>query len=252
MVEQIKDVSIILPIFKGCKDLKKNISSILNQSYRNYELIIIDDGADLDTQNILNAIKARYKKVVLIKNKKNLGLPKSLNRAIKKSKFNLIFRMDADDFALKDRILEQIRFLKKNPNIDILGTGAIYRTNDEQKKIFMPRTNKNIKKSLKRFNPIIHPSVCFKKKVFKKLKGYDEKLLKCQDYDLWIRASKYFNFYNLPKPLIIYSKKKVDLRTIYYTLKVLIKNNDNEFKINLSFLIFLFLKMLLIYTFQIK
>ena len=112
MVEQIKDVSIILPIFKGCKDLK-NISSILNQSYRNYELIIIDDGADLDTQNILNAIKARYKKVVLIKNKKNLGLPKSLNRAIKKSKFNLIFRMDADDFALKDRILEQIRFLKK-------------------------------------------------------------------------------------------------------------------------------------------
>ena len=56
--------------------------------------------------------------------------------------------MDADDFALKDRILEQIRFLK-NPNIDILGTGTIYRTNDEQKKIFMPRTNKNIKKSLK-------------------------------------------------------------------------------------------------------
>jgi glycosyltransferase involved in cell wall biosynthesis len=244
-------ISIILSIFKSDKNIKKNINSILNQSYKKWELIIIDDGSDLETKIVLSKFQKKDKRIKIITNHKNLGLAKSLNKGIQAAKFNYIARIDIDDYCLKKRLEIQIDYLKRNHKIDILGAGALYLINKKYKIVYMPELNFQIISMLRKTNPIIHPTVMMKKKVLLKLKGYDENFKKCQDYDLWIRASKKFKFYNIQKPLIIYSKKKVDLQTIYYTFKVLSKNQSKK-KISTYFYLFknLFLMLFFFITFR--
>ena len=119
----MEKVSVILAFFNNEKTILKSINSILNQSYKNIELILVDDGS---YDNSLNLIKKKFKtkKIIIFRNKQNKGLAYSLNKGISKSKCNLIFRMDADDISKKNRIAQQVNYMKKNPNISLLGTNT--------------------------------------------------------------------------------------------------------------------------------
>jgi glycosyltransferase involved in cell wall biosynthesis len=111
----MENVSVVLSFYNNEKTIVESIQSVLNQTYKKIELILIDDGS-VDQSNYL--IKKNFKKkknIKIFKNKQNQGLAYSLNKAIKKTNSNLIFRMDADDISKKDRISKQVSFMNKNP-----------------------------------------------------------------------------------------------------------------------------------------
>ena len=211
-------LSIIMSVYNNERTLKDTMNSIINQTYEEFEFIIVND---CSTDNSIEIIKEYMKndnRIKLIENKINLGLPKSLNKAFNQSKADYIIRIDGDDICMLNRFEKQIKFMEENQEIDILGTGAIL-INQEGKdmgKINMPKTNSEIYKAIKYKNPMIHPSIMMKREVLENLNGYDEKLRKAQDLDLWSRAlDQNMNFYNIQEYLIKY---RIDLEKSYSTI----------------------------------
>ena len=119
-------VSVIMSVYNSDSSLRKSIQSILNQSYKNYEFIIVNDGSSDDSYKIINDIKKKNSRIKFYNFKENKGLGHSLNFAIKRSKGSYIARLDSDDYAYKDRLSTQIKFIKRNPLVDILGSNADY------------------------------------------------------------------------------------------------------------------------------
>lgn len=211
-------ISVIMSVYNDENNLAFAIESILNQSYKDFEFIIINDSSNDNSKNIILDFQKKDKRIVYLENQKNEGLAKSLNKAISISKGKFIARMDSDDICMMDRFKIQIEFLENNTDIDVLGTGAILIDKENKKigNVLMPRTDKEIKKVLIYKNSIIHPSVIIKKYVLIELGGYNPSFLKAQDLDLWVRlANNGKNFYNLQEYLINY---RVDLNKSYSTI----------------------------------
>lgn len=226
-------ISVILPFYNNESTILKSLRSILNQSEKNFEIIIINDGSkDKSEKKILNIIKK--KNIKYLKNRINKGLAYSLNKGIKKSNGDLIFRMDADDISKKNRIKIQKNFLVKNPNISLLGTNAEYfDKRGIYEKSSLKLTDKEIKKVINFKNEFIHSSVVFRRTFFNKLNGYDVFLRRGQDHDLWIRGSSYFKYANLSQSLVKHyrDKKPKSIKTYLYMAYVVFKNFKDKGKI---------------------
>lgn len=185
-------ISILLPVYNAEKYLKESIESILYQTYKNLELIIINDGSTDDSKNIIKSYNDE--RIVYIENKNNKGLIHSLNTGIDISKGEYIARMDSDDISFPERIENQLQFLIENPTISIVGTHAVFFTESIDKPIknwdldLKNTQPSEIRNTLKWENCIIHPSICMRKSIAKDLL-YDETQKNYEDYDLWLRAS---------------------------------------------------------------
>lgn len=179
-------VSVILPVYNNQRYLKESISSILEQTYEDFELIIVDDGSDEDTREILKEQKDRDSRIRIIQNSENLGITKSLNRGIDEARGTYIARHDADDISMPERLEKQVEFMEHNEEVFLCGTNAIYIDEDGEK---IGRTRKmfekpeEIQKNLPGNNFIIHPSIVFRKTGMK----YREKFKHAQDIDLYLR-----------------------------------------------------------------
>lgn len=204
-------VSIIIPYYR-CKDyIFKSVNSVINQSYKNWELIIIDDENSKDSKYLLNEIKAKHKKIKIFSTKSNVGVGLARNFGVKKSRGKYIAFLDSDDYWKKNKIEKQIFFLKKN-NVDICYTGysAFYKSKIIYKPLTPPFINYN--KFLKEC-PICCSSVLLKKKILKKFKfqNYNNK----EDYELWLRiAKKKINFFGLNEYLTFYRVRKNSLSSL--------------------------------------
>ena len=221
-------VSIILSLYNSEKSVDKTIKSILMQSYKNSEIIIINDGSTDKTYNILK--KYNKKKNIKIFNfKKNLGLAKRINYAIKKSKGDYIARIDDNDLMSEKRIFYQLKEFKKDNRLDVVGGSAIYINSSKKRKFNPIKYDYEIKRKLNYYNPIIHSSVMFKKKSIVKLGGYDPKFLRCQDYELWLRGKFTLKFLNIKKILVIRDVTNFEfkLSNVFYLLKARLKNSNN-------------------------
>lgn len=171
--------------------VKQCIDSILNQTYKNIEfIIVIDNPENID---LINYIEGRAKedlRIVVIKNQENLGLVKSLNLAIKNSTGKYIARMDADDISCLNRIEKQISFMESHRDVDLLGTRINFIDSNgniiaEDK--YRPCSFKTIKKHLKSGNAFAHPTLMFKRDMIEKLEGYID-VTYAEDYYLVTRA----------------------------------------------------------------
>lgn len=196
-------VSIILPFYNAERHIQESINSMLNQTFFNFELLLIDDGS---TDASLKIVK-RYKdkRIKIIKNKKNKGLIYCLNLAIKSSKGEFIARMDADDISANKRLEMQVAFLKKNKSIDILGTGVSLINKDGLciKNKTYPNNDILIKWSLNIGSPLVHPSIMFRRSLFDKIGLYSKHSYLIEDYNLWLRACHFgVNFANLDTILL--------------------------------------------------
>lgn len=197
-------VSVILPIYNAEKYLEDAISSIVNQTYKNIELICIDDGSTDSSLDIIKAFSNMDKRIKII-TRENKGLIYSLNEGIRVSLGKFIARMDADDISDVSRIEKQVLFLNDNPSVNILGTFC-YRVDEcnavigKNKK---PVTDCEIKAGLLFHNQIIHPSVMING-VDKKDLYFDDKFKSAEDYELWLRLSKRYIFANIPEYLLRY------------------------------------------------
>jgi glycosyltransferase involved in cell wall biosynthesis len=230
--EQRPKVSVIMSVYNGIPFLKKSVESILNQTYKNFEFIIVDDFSTDGSWKYLASL--HDKRVKLIRNKKNLRLTKSLNKALTKACGDFIARMDADDISMPQRLEKQIRFLMKNRSIDLCGTFAALIDKNGKKvgKLHYPQMPDEIKRKLVLYNPIVHPSLMAREAVFKKLKGYNEEFDGAEDYELLMRGSKFFNYANISEELLMlrlslsrrsvgamYKMDKLDLKIKFKFLK---------------------------------
>jgi len=199
--------------------LKEAVESILKQTYKDFEFIIVDDASTDGTWNYLKSIKdkqslrssqvAGLKRIKLIKNSKNLGLATSLNKALQKAQGEYVARMDADDVSLPTRLETQMKFMQKNPEVDICGS-YVQVINEDGKvigEIKKPIKDDEIKKELYRLTPLLHPTWFAKKNVFNKLHGYDERWDYVEDFEFLTRARDY-KMANIPKYLLLFRSQK--------------------------------------------
>lgn len=195
-------ITVIMSVHNGARYLREAISSILNQTEKEFEFIIVDDASTDDSASIIHSFNDP--RIVLIKNSQNLGLTKSLNVALRKSNGTYIARMDADDIALLERLTVQRNFLDSHP--DIVCVGSALRIIDEHgvergtKSVFTDPDLLAFHMRLK--NQIAHPTVMFRKDA---VGEYDETFRYVQDYDLWSRLmDKGYKFSNIETPLLLY------------------------------------------------
>ena len=209
--KDILETSIILTNYNGMPFLKYAVKSILNQTYRNFELILVDDGSTDDSKKYLQSIKD--KRVILLLNKKNKGQTFCLNKALKISKGKFISRMDSDDIAFKNRLEKQVNFLNKNKEIDIVGSQVRLIDENGKKigKIILPCSSSSIWAYSLMHNPFVHPTVTIRKKILNSLdKIYDNKFIN-QDFELWSRLLLDIKAANLNEILLYYRQHQSNM-----------------------------------------
>jgi glycosyltransferase involved in cell wall biosynthesis len=191
-------ISVIMPYYNSEKFISKAINSILNQTYRNFEFILLDDGSTDRSQNIVNSfVDSRMIKFV---NKKNIGHPKSMNKLIDLAKGEYIAIMDSDDISKIDRLKVQLDYMIEN-NLDVCGSSAMMFDNIQNKKIQILEKHDDISFMMMFGNPIINPSTMSKSNVFKKFK-WNESYISA-DFDVYSRiAQNNYKIGNVKKQLI--------------------------------------------------
>lgn len=178
-------ISVLMSVYNGDQFLKESIDSILNQTFTDFEFIIINDGSNDDTSNILNSYNDKRIKIF---NQKNSGLTKSLNRGLQYCSTELIARMDSDDISHPERL--QIQFEKfKDKELVLLGSRTNFLTLDSSKESKY-YTDQELRNKLKTSNPFSHSSVMFRKSNFLRIGGYNENFKLGQDFDAWRRLSE--------------------------------------------------------------
>lgn len=199
----IPQVSVVMPVFNVGAFVKEAIESILNQSYTNFEFIIIDDASTDNTHEVIKSFEDVRLQVYT--NEVNKGLAANLNRAIMIAKGKYILRMDGDDISHPDRIKIQVKFMESNPDVGIVGSwiklfGVANTVNE------YPTEDISCKFQLLFGVPFAHPSVAFRKSdLFKFNLFYNEELTQYgEDYDLWVRAARVIKFSNIPEVLLNY------------------------------------------------
>lgn len=182
-----KKISVVMSIYKESKDeLSSAIESILNQTYDDFEFIIIVDNPD-DEWRIDLVKDYKDSRIKLFINEKNIGLPKSLNKALKQCTGDYIARMDADDIALPERLQKQIEYLEKT-GYGICGAYiTCFIDGKNFKDVKFPEKAADVKKLLFVKNCVAHPTYLVRKEVYQKLNGYSN-IFSCEDYDFLLRA----------------------------------------------------------------
>ena len=202
---RIPTINAILSVYNGENYIEESIASILNQTFQDYELIIVNDGSTDGTTHILDKYR-KENKIRILSNPSNIGLTRSSNKALSIAKGRYVARMDADDISEPTRLSQQIQFMERNARITVLGTAfQILQEGRNGNVITMPATNKSIRRYLPFRFCFCHPSVMFRKKAIDNIGGYKASG-SCQDLELWLRLSrdKKIQFANLDKPLIKY------------------------------------------------
>ena len=220
------EVSVVMSCYNEERHVSNAIHSIIDQSFSNFEFIIINDGSTDNTKHIIEELALTDNRITLIDNSSNIGLSAALNKGIRISKSPLIARMDADDIAYKDRLKKQFLFMKNNPDVDILGTGVEIETRDGPGKTrFCPEYHSEIIRRVFRKPLVFHPTVMIKKAVYEKCGYYNEALNWAEDADLWYRIYDQVRFHNLQEALLIYRvKEKLSFRQMRTNLFVKIRN----------------------------
>ena len=193
-----------MPVFNGMPYIKLAVKSILEQTYKNTELIIIDDASTDLTWKYLKSLKD--KRIVLLKNQTTLGIATSLNKGLKKSKGLYIARMDAYHISNPSRLEKQLKYLQKNPKVDLCGTWVdlIDQAGKKVGEKKFPTSPSQVKKSISWYAAVIHPTYMGKKSFFQGLNGYRQKYELAEDYDLLSRAKNKYIIANIPLKLLLW------------------------------------------------
>ena len=196
-------VSVVIPVHNGEKYIKESIDSSLNQTYKNIEIIVVDDKSEDKTLEIL---KGYGDKITVLSIEKQNGLGNVINIGIRESKGKYIARMDADDIMYPTRIEKQIEYLEANPNC--VAVGGQIDIIDENSNITGHREyaieDKDIKKNRFLFQPFAHPAVTLRKSIVEEIGLYPENMWKVEDVEFFLILSTKGEFHNLKDTVLKY------------------------------------------------
>lgn len=215
-------VSVLLPVYNAQTYLKEAIESILNQSFQDFELIIINDGSTDKSDEIICSFNDN--RIVYVKNETNLKLIETLNKGIKLCKGKYIARMDADDISMPQRLERQYQFMESNPAVGLCGSWAkvINEKGEETGKIKNFTHNKDLKIHLLFSVPFVHPSVMMKAELLKE-EPYAIQFSHAEDYDLWCRLSRKTQMANIPEFLFQYRWHSTNISQIENPAQISVK-----------------------------
>lgn len=194
-------ISIILPIYNSNKKrLSQSIESVLSQSFKDFEFIIINDASTNTIEEIIIEYQQKDKRIVYIKNEHNIRLTKTLNKGLKVAQWEYIARIDDDDIWMDDHKLQkQFDFLHSHPDYALCGTNIILENTrtQEQTKVYMQETDQEIRNRMLLATQFSHSSIMIRKEAIDKYGRYDPDYNLMEDHELWLRIGKEYKFYNL-------------------------------------------------------
>lgn len=195
-------VTVLLPVYNAELYIAEAVESILRQTFRDFELLVMNDGSKDKSSEIIRSFKDE--RVRLVENESNLRLIATLNKGIKLAKGKYIARMDADDVSLPDRLQKQVSFMQAHPEVGVCGTwfeslGA------PRKVVKYPEGDAAIRIMMLYQTPFCHPSVIVRKEVLEKNDIlFSPDFIHGEDYEMWIRLSPHTRFANIPEVLLQY------------------------------------------------
>lgn len=179
-------VSILMPVFNVAPYLREAMDSILNQTYRDFELIVLNDCSPDNSEEILDTYSDE--RIVRYRGQQNVGLANVLNIGIEMARGEYIARMDSDDVSLPKRLEKQVAYLDNHPTVDLVSAG-MQRFGASQEVMIRSSDIEDVKFNALSYSPVLHASSMWRKKQFLK-NGlfYRQEMVPAEDYDLWTRA----------------------------------------------------------------
>lgn len=226
-------ISVVIVTYNRADLLPKAVASVLAQSFKDFELLIIDDGSVDGTEAYVRSLSFRDERVKYFKNEFNLGISKSRNRGVALARGEYIAMLDSDDYWLdKNKLKVQAAYLDEHPEAGLIGTAI--RCEDKNGRILkediFAAADEDIRARLLLKNQFAQSSVLFRKKAFVKAGGYDESSNIGEDYDLWLKIGRSFQLANLPEVTVAYLihsggiTKEKRFKTIYETDKIICRH----------------------------
>ena len=211
-------ISVIMPVYNSERYLPFAIESILAQTFRDFEFIIVNDGSTDSSLEIIQRFQAQDSRIRIL-DLPHQGITKSLNSAINIAQGKYIARMDADDISMPERFEKQYQYMEAHPEIAVCGSGVLI-IDEEGDVIKKDRVicspEKIEKRHLSGKCSLKHPSVIIRADILRKVNGYNENLPYAQDYDLWLRIGEIGELENLPTPLIKFRRNS---KSVSYSKK---------------------------------
>jgi len=207
------NISVLLPVYNAESFLNEAIDSILAQSYKNFELLIINDGSTDSSEKIIQSYSDS--RIVYIKNSRNIGLIKSLNKGIQQAKGKFIARMDADDVSMTDRFELQLKAFEENKSAVVVSSDYFSFDGTKEKYIKNEGSSDTFKATLLFAPCFAHPTVMIKNIFMEKGILYDENFIHAEDFKLWMDLSTVGEFHNVNKGLLKYRSHPGQVSSVY-------------------------------------
>lgn len=199
-------ISVIMPAYNAEAYIKEAIDSILGQTFRDFELIVLNDCSRDGTEKMI--LSYSDSRVVYLKNEQNLGVAGTLNRGLDCARGEYVARMDADDIALPNRLERQVAFLDTHPDVIACGSNAVlFGEVPAESSTDMPLNDRDIRLRLALSNPFVHPTMLIRKEALQDIR-YDSSFEGREDYRMWMVMSGMGKLENLPEPLLRYRLHK--------------------------------------------
>lgn len=206
-------ITVLMPVYNGEKYLKESIESILNQTYCDFEFLIINDGSTDSSEAIVREYAEKDKRIRYVENKTNLGLVSTLNKGLKLAKGKYVARMDADDIAYSDRFSKQIELMERRLEVSICGT-SFQSIGARHAKHVYPQEHEAIKAGLLFGSCICHPSVLMRTDfILENHISYIADTFPAEDYKIWVKSARLGKLYNLPDILLKYREHDTQIST---------------------------------------
>ena len=202
-------VSVVMPVYNGARDMRRAISSVFDQTFRDFELIVVNDGSHDESAAVLDGmIELSDSRLRVVHLTRNVGVAAALNHGIVLAQGDYIARHDHDDISRPTRLEQQVRFMQAHPECGLLGTRSEIWVVDQptDRGHFHPLENPALQFALLFDNYFVHSSVLIPKRVFDTAGLYstDPARQPPEDYELWSRIARHYEIRNLPGQLLIY------------------------------------------------
>ena len=208
-------VSVIMSVYNGEKYVAAAIESILGQTFTDFEFIIVDDGSQDGSADVIRSYEARDDRIRLLRIKRNIGVADARNRAMTLTSAEYIAIMDSDDVCLPQRLERQVEHMRANPSIGVLGAGA-QAVNEDLRPLYpfdLPEHHALIAFNVFVGSFLVHSTVMLRRELLESVGGYEPSRRTAIDTELWTRLMWRARFANLPEQLLLYRRHEAQIHT---------------------------------------